>query len=149
MNEFIEWCNLNQGFVSAILALTSIILSVVAILVSIRVAKLPFQKKIAVAFYTNLGVGASAGLQFYSIEATNIGNRVIKVNFVGVGYKEGGRWMKCYNKANPNPSNVMLDINETVDTQYSISDVNQLMAERTLYAIAVDIEGKVYKRRIK
>ena len=64
MNEFIEWCNLNQGFISAILALTSIVLSVVAILVSIRVAKLPFRKKIAVAFYTNLGVGASAGIRF-------------------------------------------------------------------------------------
>ena len=44
-----------------------------------------------------------------------------------------------YNKINPNPSNIMLNINETVDTQYSISDVNQLMSDRTLYAIAVDI----------
>lgn len=149
MSDFIEWCNLNQGFVSAILALASITLSVIAILASIRVAKLPFRKKISVAFYINIGVGANAGIQFYSIEATNIGNRVIKVNFVGIGYKEGRRWMKCYNKLNPNPSNIMLDINETVDTQYSISDVNQLMSNRTAYAIAVDIEGKVYKRRIK
>lgn len=149
MNDFIEWCNLNQGFVSAVLALTSITLSIIAILVSIHVAKLPFRKKIAVAFYTNIGVGANAGVQFYSIEATNIGNRVIKVNFVGIGYKESGCWKKCYNKINPNPSNVMLNINETVDSQYSISDVNQLMSDRTLYAIAVDIEGKVYKRRIK
>lgn len=149
MNEFIEWCNLNQGFVSAILALTSIILSVIAILVSVRVAKLPFRKKIAVAFYTNLGVGMSAGLQFYSIEATNIGNRVLKLNFVGIGYKESGRWMKCYSKTNANPTNVMLDINDTADTQYSIADVNQLMKERTLYAIAIDIEGKIYKRRIR
>ena len=149
MNDLIEWCNLNQGFVSAVLALTSITLSIIAILVSIRVAKLPFRKKIAVAFYTSIGVGANTGIQFYSIEATNIGNRVIKVNFVGIGYKERGRWKKCYNTINPNPSNVMLNINETVDTQYSIADVNQLMSDRTLYAIAVDIEGKVYKRRIK
>lgn len=149
MNEFIEWSNSNQGFVSAILALTSIILSVVAIFVSIRVAKLPFRKKIAIAFYTNLGVGLSAGLQFYSIEATNIGNRILKLNFVGIGYKESGRWMKCYNKANGNPNNVLLDINETVDTQYSVADVDQLMKERKLYAIAIDIEGKMYKRRIR
>ena len=149
MNEFIEWCNQNQGFVSAILALTSIVLSIIAIFVSIQVAKLPFCKKIAVAFYTNLGVGASAGIQFYSIEAVNIGNRIIKVNFVGIGYKERDRWMKCYNKESPNPSNVMLDINETVAAQYDVLDVNQLMTKRILYAIAVDIEGKVYKKRIK
>lgn len=149
MSDFIEWCNANQGFVSAVLAFASIMLSIIAIFISIRVAKLPFRKKVAVAFYTNIGVGANEGIQFYSIEATNIGNRIIKVSFVGIGYKEGRHWIKCYNKCNPNPSNVMLNINDTVETKCSIEDVNQLMSKRTLYAIAVDIEGKLYKRRIK
>lgn len=149
MGEFIEWCNSNQGFVSAILAMTSIALSVIAIVVSIRVAKIPYRKKIAVAFYTNIGLNMSDDLCFYSIEATNIGNRIIKLNFVGIGYKENGSWMKCYSKVSATPTNTMLDINETADAQYTVSDVKRLMADKTLYAIAIDIEGKMYKRRIK
>lgn len=148
METFINWCNTNQGFVSAILALTSIALSIIAIIVSINVAKIPFKKKIAVAFYTNLGVGLSSGVEFYSVEATNIGNRVIKVSFVGVAYKEKG-WKKLFNTAIPNTANVMLDINESISTQYEINQLNQLAIEKTLYAIAIDIEGKIYKKKIK
>ena len=149
--NFIEWCNANQGFLSAILAMTSIALSVVAIFVSINVAKLPFKKKIAVAFFTNLGVGMSRGVSFYSVEATNIGNRIIKVSFVGVGYKENGKWHKFYNIQDPNANanNVMLSINESVSVVYEIDKLTEWKKEKTLYAMAIDVEGKIYKKRIK
>lgn len=145
----VEWCNLNQGFVSAILAFASMVLSVIAIITSIKVAKIPFKKNIAVSFYTNLGVGLSSGVEFYSIEATNIGNRVIKVNYVGAAYRENGTWMKLYNKLNPNPTNIMLNINETISSQYDIAELNAIISKKKVYAIAIDVEGKMYKRRIK
>lgn len=149
MEDFIAWCNANQGFVSAILALMSIVLSVIAIVVSVRVAKIPFRKKIAVAFYTCIGVGANDGIQFYSIEATNIGNRVVKISYVGVGYKVHFKWAKGYSKQSSNPSNVLLGINDTVSARYNIEDINALLNDKKAYAIAIDIEGKIYKRRIK
>lgn len=149
MNEFIEWCNVNQGFVSAILALVSICLSFIAIIVSIRVAKMPYKKKIAVGFYTNIGVGGCSGIEYYSIEATNIGNRVLKLSFLGVGYKKNGKWQKCCNIVTGNSQNVMLGINDTATVTYPIESVNDLMDKNTLYALAIDVEGKIYKRKIK
>ena len=148
MEKIIEWCNTNVGFISAILALFSILLSVVAICVSITVAKLPFKKKIAVGFFTNLGLGQHEGLIYYSVEATNIGNRVVKVSFVGYSYKEKGSWKKLYNKASSNSQNVMLNINETTSAIYDINEINNLMKKHKLYAFAIDIEGKIYKRKV-
>lgn len=66
MEQIIQWCNTNVGFVSGILALFSIVLSLVAIYVSIVVAKLPFKKKITVGFFTNLGLGEYAGINYYN-----------------------------------------------------------------------------------
>lgn len=39
MSEFISWCNLNQGFLSFVLSLMTIILSVVAIVISLKIGK--------------------------------------------------------------------------------------------------------------
>lgn len=50
--------------------------------------KITFYEKIAVGFFTNLGLGQHEGLIYYSVEATNIGNRVIKVLFVGYDIKK-------------------------------------------------------------
>ena len=149
MEKISNWCNINQGFVSALLTLFSLTLSITAIIVSFTVAKIPYKKKIALAYFTNLGVGLSSGLQFYSIEATNIGNRIIKVAFVGIGYKERGKWKKAYNIKKPNPSNVMLNINETATAQYDIDEINKLMSSKKIYAFAMDIEGKIYKRKMR
>lgn len=149
MSDFIKWCNDNQGFLSAILTFMSILLSVIAVCVSVIVAKLPFKKKIAVASFTNFGIGINEHVQFFSVEATNIGNRVIKVKYVGIAYKIGGKWKNTFNSQCPNPTNVMLDINETVDAKYDMNQLYSMNENHSLYAVAVDIEGKVYKRRIK
>ena len=148
MEQIIQWCNTNAGFVSGLLALFSIMLSVVAICVSIIVAKLPFKKKIAVGFFTNLGLAQHKGLMYYSVEATNIGNRVVKVLFVGYAYKENGSWKKIYNTASSNAQNVMLNVNETVSSIYDINEINNIIKEHKLYAFVVDIEGKIYKRKV-
>ena len=148
MEQIIQWCNTNAGFVSGILALFSIILSVVAICVSIIVAKLPFKKKVAVGFFTNLGLGEYNGMDYYSVEATNIGNRIVKVSFVGFAYKDNDGWKKLYNKATNHSQNVMLNINETASSIYSIDEINKIMKKHKLYAFAIDIEGKIYKRKV-
>lgn len=85
---------------------------------------------------------------YYSVEATNIGNRVIKVSFVGYAYKENGRWKKLYNKNTSNSQNIMLNINETATANYDIKAINEIMENHTLYAFVVNIEGKIYKRKV-
>lgn len=145
----IEWCNVNEGFISAILSIVSILLSVLAVVISIIISKFPYKKKIAISFYTYLGAGSNTGNDYYSVEATNIGNRVIKVSFVGIGYKESGNWKKLYSIHMKNAQNEMLNINTTVNSVYEINGVNECLKNHKLYAIAIDIEGKIYKRKIK
>ncbi len=50
----IEWCNYNSGFVSAVLALSGLIISVVAIFVSISTARIPYKKKVVLSVSTEL-----------------------------------------------------------------------------------------------
>lgn len=44
----INWCNTNQGFLSAILTIMTIVISVIAIRNSNRIGKMPYEKKIKV-----------------------------------------------------------------------------------------------------
>ena len=44
--NIIRWCNENNGFLTAILSLIGLVLSVTAIVVSIRTARLPYKKKL-------------------------------------------------------------------------------------------------------
>lgn len=47
--NIIRWCNENNGFLTAILSLIGLVLSVTAIVVSIRTARLPYKKKLMLA----------------------------------------------------------------------------------------------------
>lgn len=41
----IEWCNNNSGFVSAVLSVVGIMISVIAVVISIHTARIPYVKK--------------------------------------------------------------------------------------------------------
>lgn len=43
--NFIDWCNNNMGFVSLLLSALTLFVSILAIVVSIHTAKLPYKKK--------------------------------------------------------------------------------------------------------
>lgn len=45
---FIQWCNTNAGFMDALLSFLTIVISSIAIFVSVKTAKLPFKKKLTV-----------------------------------------------------------------------------------------------------
>ena len=86
--NFIQWCNDNNGFLTAILPLIGLILSVTAIVVSIRTARLPYKKKLLLGSSLLLGVsriplrGTETSLVGMSSTATNVGNRTISLKYV-------------------------------------------------------------------
>ena len=125
-NHFIEYCNENNGFISAVLTIASFLLSILAIVISIIVPKMPYKTKLILSFYTNLGVGLNSGKNFYSVEATNIGNRVVKLSFFGLGYKENKSWKKLYSISTGNGQNILLNINDTTDScvDYGVGALN-------------------------
>ena len=91
MNACIQWCNENNGFLTAILTLISLFISVLAVVVSIKTAKLPYRKRLLlkVAFLKIPEKGRDG--QFYfrvdnlCVRATNTGNRPINLTFLGLG----------------------------------------------------------------
>lgn len=48
IKSIIEWCNDNQGFISAVLSVLTIIISVIAIYYSNKVGRIPYRKKMQV-----------------------------------------------------------------------------------------------------
>lgn len=48
MKDIIIWCNSNEGFISALLTIMTIIISVIALHMSNRIGKLPYTKKLKV-----------------------------------------------------------------------------------------------------
>lgn len=48
ISRFIQWCNSNAGFTDAMLSFLTIIISSIAIWVSVKTAKLPFKKKLSI-----------------------------------------------------------------------------------------------------
>ena len=57
MDCIIQWCNDNDGFLSAILSVIGLIISIIAIVVSIRTARLPFKKKLKMTVATEVFFG--------------------------------------------------------------------------------------------
>ena len=100
--NIIRWCNENNGFLTAILSLIGLVLSVTAIVVSIRTARLPYKKKLMLGSYMSVGasmipgVGAETQILGMSASATNVGNRTINITYLGYAIKKDGRYNMIY-----------------------------------------------------
>ena len=46
MVNIVEWCNNNSGFFSGILSLLTLVVSIIAVIISIHTARLPYKKKL-------------------------------------------------------------------------------------------------------
>ena len=60
--KIVQWCNNNDGFTSAVLSVIGIGLSIIAIWVSIRTARLPYKKKVILSSNTLIGVNTIPGI---------------------------------------------------------------------------------------
>ena len=48
VKEIINWCNSNNGFATILLSALTLLVSIIAIIVSIHAARLPYKKKLIV-----------------------------------------------------------------------------------------------------
>ena len=128
--EIIEWCNNNQGFISAILSLLTLIASIIAII---------------------LTSGSFIGIGFKCtgthVTVTNVGNRNIFIKNLGI--KVEGQVFT--NIKTIEESRIMLNPGETT-TQYfynsEFSAFSKIQQNKKAYAYAEDSEGKKYKKYI-
>lgn len=94
MANIINWCNLNNGFLTAILSLVGLLISTVAIIVSINTARLPYKKNLKLSssldieFSKNIITGeVSTKTRGISVNAANIGSRNVNITYLGIAIK--------------------------------------------------------------
>ena len=143
LNNIITWCNINQGFVDAILSLFTFIASIIAIVISIITAKLPYKRKISVSGGTTIGVGFDfTGLH---VSAVNVGNVPIMIKNIGI--KVG---KKTYININTvSESKIMLKPTETTSQYFNSNDLKIFNSEnpyKKAFAYVEDTDGNSYKK---
>lgn len=80
MNNIIVWCNQNQGFLSAILSLLALSLSVLTMIMTYRLGKMPFKKKVKM-----IPVLYKKNEDFYiDLTLINSGNATLCIKNIGI-----------------------------------------------------------------
>ena len=142
--NFIDWCNNNMGFASLLLSALTLFVSILAIVVSIHTAKLPYKKKLLVAagsYFTDGSLGIH-------ITATNVGNRNVKIKNIGILMGK----MVYINKNSLFDSQVILSQGDVTSQYYDIDDLrsaiaaNNISPSTRMIALVEDTEGKRYKK---
>lgn len=162
MDCIINWCNNNVGFIEALLSIVGLIVSIIAIVVSIRTARLPYKKgvKLSKTFDYNFSINketkkVSTKLIGVSLSAVNTGSRDINLTFLGLVIKK-----KCLKssmrklvKFKSDENNVgRIKPTEIASVNYSTVDILANL-ERDhfnykIYIFATDSEGKNHRKYI-
>lgn len=140
--DIIKWCNENEGFATILLSFGTLIVSIIAIIISIKTARLPYKKKLLIVVGTYIGIGIDT--MGTHITVTNIGNRNIKIKNIGLFVDK-----KCYvNMKTIKDSQIVLSIGETT-TQYfeknELKQLKELKRNFKVYGYVEDTEGKNIK----
>lgn len=152
--KYIQWCNENNGFLTAILSITSLLLSVTAIVVSIMTARLPYKKKILLASSLTLGMTfqtkESVSVMGMAASATNVGNRPIGIRYLGYAIKKDGTYHCIYPISREFNCNALLEPSKEIETQFSKEELIKAFLQEApnskLYIFARDTQGSMYKR---
>lgn len=157
MQDLIDWCNDNAGFANILLSIVGIALSVIAIIVSIRTARLPYKRKIKITVSTNLqfAIGlsrVSSSVAGISINVLNLGNRDVNICYLGYVIKEGKKLQKAFDLETEMTGSGILHPTEIHSNTYSASNIiksfSKMNTETKVYAYAEDSEGHHYKKYI-
>lgn len=154
---FIQWCNDNNGFLTAVLSIIGLMLSIIAIAVSIRTARLPYKKRILLGSSLLLGTSVNSGEQISSsilgiaASATNIGNRTVNLTYLGYAIKRDGRFNLLYPIDRKFESKASLTPSEMFESQFYTDELlirfSRENRDIKLFVFAKDSEGKEYKRK--
>ena len=143
--NIIDWCNNNQGFVSGILSFLTLIVSVIAIIMSVITAKSPYRRKLAVSGGTSIGIGM--WITGIHVTVVNVGNMPVMIKNIGIKIEK----MVYVNVNTVSESLILLKPTETTSQYFFgenfkiFKDLNPL---KKAYAYVEDTEGRKYKKCI-
>ena len=126
--EIIEWLNVNYGFSSIILSAVGLLISTIAIVISIKTAKLPYKKKIELVMTYNylFPAGVIAEIE---VQALNLGNRPVRMKKLGLGIKMNGS-MSFLCKIDNINTPALLNPTEEMNYVYDIEDLKKILYEK-------------------
>lgn len=123
LDEIIKWCNDNSGFAQIILSLITILISFLAIIISIITARLPYKKKILLTCGSYIGIGYDDdGIH---VTVTNIGNRNVCIKNIGIILDKK---MILQAKESFSLKDKILEPGESVSTYLSSTDLKEYKA---------------------
>ena len=141
----IEWCNYNEGFMTAVFSLCSLFISMVAIWISVRTAHLPYKRAVKITAGTYVGVGQGMeDKDAVYVNALNVGNITIKINEVGLLHGKN----KCINFNTNEQVKCTIKTMEDVEQIFPMAGLRSTFRGKQgrVYAFASDAEGHVYKK---
>jgi conserved domain protein len=162
LNYIIEWCNTNTGFLTAILSIFSLLVSTIAIVVSVETARLPYNKKVLLSFSTDIGFFTNpttgqlnSEIVGMSVNATNVGFRCVNITYLGISFKD--KFLLC--KQNKilkirdertgigliAPSEIKTESFKKDDLIFALSKPN---SSAKVFLYAIDSEGQAYSKKI-
>lgn len=131
MTDFIKWCNDNNGFLTAILSIIGLFLSIIAMVVSIRTARLPYKKKLLLGSSLLLAAEVTIGgdvrtfIAGLSASATNVGNRPVNLTYLGYAIKKDGKFKKIYPLNRRFDSKAMLAASEMLEVHFQTDELKK------------------------
>ena len=153
MNDFIQWCNDNQGFLTFILSALTILISIIAIVVSIKTATLPYKKKVLIkATITHTSSSGISELTNMSILVRNLSSVPIVIKEIYLGYKNKFKLVKTedqlYKVKNDNVISQMSWVNYTLNLDDIKSLLENISPNKKIYLIIKDNDGKVFTDKL-
>lgn len=83
--EVIQWCNDNVRFAIIVLSSLTLLVSVIAIIVSVRTARLPYKKMLKTETGSYLTTDDESGVHVTAINCGNINFTINSMGFIGKG----------------------------------------------------------------
>lgn len=149
MQEIINWCNTNNGFLTGILAILSLFISVIAVFISILTARLPYKKKVKITcgryFTTPYGENG------INVGAVNVGQLPVRISMMGLlirgnQYFQPDRINGCKKLlTHAEDAEILLELQELKN----ILNRHKIARNEKVYAFMRDSEGHSYKRFFK
>lgn len=162
MSNFITWCNTNTGFLTAVQSTVGLLLSIIAIIVSIRTARLPYKKGIKLSSSTDIVFSKDINsgnviseIIGISVNAINIGFRNINIAYLGIIVRDkelNGKLQKLTKIQDEitgmgiiAPTEIKTELYNKEDLLYTLS---KLSKKAKIYLYAYDTEGQEYRKRL-
>ena len=162
MDTIINWCNDNVGFTEVLSSFVGIIVSIVAIVISIKTARLPYKKaiKLSKTFDYHFSLDqitkeTTCELLGVSLNVVNTGCRDVNITFLGLGIKKRRLFstIKKMVKIKSDENNTgVLKPTEISSVSYDKVDILANLEKEHLgyriYIVAIDSEGKIHQKYI-